>query len=181
MRRSTSAFADVLIVAAATLALCGPALSLDTKNPAKPATGQQIPRFCDRLPAEVQQVTDAIRQSVAKVKLDVAFSKNRTAPNYPVESQRFLDGPNGALEMIDKLKKNIPDPKTYAEAVIVNSHMDAVTGLLLQSRYQAMVSASNNQSAAGRDAFLSITEAIAKSEALAVRSGRCYISPYAGG
>ena len=181
MHRSTSSLACVLVTAATIFTFSGAAFSQETKNPAQPATGQQIPKYCNGLLDDIQRVTDAINLSVTKVKADVSFSANKPAPNYSKESQRFLDGPNGALATIDKLKKAVPNPKTYAEAFVVNGHMDPVTGLLQQSRYQSMASASNNQSAAGRDAFVAITAAIAKSEALAARSGRCYMSPYAGG
>ena len=174
MRTTISFFACVFAVAATVVAFSNPGFAVETKNPAKPATGQQIDKYCNPLKGEIQKVLIAVNDSIKKVQAD-----NGPDKSFANSSLQQL---NAAVESIGKLNNQIgTSAMTYALAFSVYGHMDEVTEFLQRARYQIMASASNNQSIPARDAFGTISGTITMAQAIGVLAGRCYMSPYVGG
>jgi hypothetical protein len=176
MRRTTFSFVCGFVVAAAVVTFSSHGFSAETQNPARPATGQQLDKYCVGLEAKIVRVRDMVRSSIAQVQQDQAKSADKSFAG------RSLQQLNAAIDSIGKLTTQIGTNKmTYALAFSVYGYMDEVTELLQRGRYQIMASASNNQSTIARDAFTSISDAITMAQTTGVQGGRCYMSPYAGG
>jgi hypothetical protein len=177
MRRTISSFVCGFAVAAVAVTFSSPGLAaVVTENPAKPATGQQLEKYCNGLQEKIRGVLGVVNRSIAKVEESKIKSADKSF------ADRSLLELNAAVTSIGTLNGIIGNSKmTYALAVSVYGYMDEVTESLQRARWQIMASASNNQSTVARDAFNLISDAITNAQATGVQGGRCYMSPYVGG